>query len=130
MSKDVSLHPAKLEMSVDESGSNFSIGQRQLLCLARALLRPSPILLIDEATANVDFETDARIQAVLREHVKSTGTTLITVAHRITTILDYDRVAVLGEGRLLEFGSPEQLLVRRNGHFRGMAMKAGIVVPP
>jgi ABC-type multidrug transport system fused ATPase/permease subunit len=127
MAKDIAAHPLRLEAPVDEAGANFSIGQRQLLCLARALLRPAPVLLIDEATANVDFETDARIQAVLRQHVRDTGTTLVTVAHRIATVMDYDRVAVLGDGQLLEVGAPQELLAKPDGAFRAMAIKAGII---
>jgi len=130
MHADVSSHPLRLDLLVEEAGSNFSIGQRQLLCLARALLRrQAPLLLIDEATANVDFDTDARIQQALRQHLATNpGCTLVTVAHRISTVLDYDRVAVMGAGRLLEFGRPQELLRVEGGHFRSMAEKAGITV--
>lgn len=128
MQGDIAAHPLKLDMLVEEGGSNFSIGQRQLLCLARALLRRrAPLLLIDEATANVDFETDSRIQEALRCHLQANpGCTLITVAHRISTVMDYDRVAVLGNGKLLEFGAPQELLAKASGHFRQMAEKAGV----
>jgi ABC-type multidrug transport system fused ATPase/permease subunit len=113
-----------LDARIEEKGSNYSTGQRQLLCLARALLRPTKILVIDEATANVDHCTDMRIQAVLREHVKRTGCTLITVAHRISTIIDYDRIAVLDAGNLVEFGSPAELLAINGGAFKTLADKA------
>lgn len=130
LSKDAKAHPLGLEMPVEEDGGNLSAGQRQLLCLARALLRRSRILVIDEATANVDYQTDAKIQQVLREHCTATGCTLITVAHRISTIIDYDRIAVLGAGRLLGFGSPSELLSHADGEFRQMAIKASVPVPP
>lgn len=113
-----------LDARVEEKGANFSTGQRQLLCLARALLRPTKILVIDEATANVDHETDKRIQAVLREHVKRTDCTLITVAHRISTIIDYDRIAVLDSGSLIEYGTPAELLAIQGGAFKSLADKA------
>jgi ABC-type multidrug transport system fused ATPase/permease subunit len=128
MSKEVSSNPLKIDMVVEEGGSNFSVGQKQLLCLARALLRPTPILVIDEATANVDYETDARIQSVLREHVKNTGCTLVTVAHRISTVVDYDRIAVLGSGQLLEYGSPKELYEKADGVFREMANRASVTI--
>jgi len=129
LSKEARAHPLGLDMPVEEGGSNFSAGQRQLLCLARALLRPARILVIDEATANVDYQTDAKIQQVLREHVKETGCTLITVAHRISTIVDYDRIAVMAAGRLVEFGSPAELMAFPQGQFRQMAIKASVPVP-
>ncbi len=130
MNSDIASHPLKLDMPVEDGGANFSVGQRQLLCLARALLRnPAPILLVDEATANVDFDTDARIQEALRQHlIDRPGTTMITIAHRISTIIDYDRVAVLGNGHLLEWGNPRELMAQK-GHFREMVEKAGIPLP-
>ena len=94
-----------------EMGSQpFSQGQQQLFCLARAMLRDSRILILDEATSNVDLETDKWMQEIIRKEFK--GHTVITVAHRIETILDSDVVAVLDKGVLVEFGSPEGLLSR------------------
>ena len=85
------------------------MGQRQLLCLARALLRKPKILCLDEATASVDIQTDALIQKLIRLHFADT--TIITIAHRLHTILDYDLVLVLEEGKVSEFGAPAQLRV-------------------
>ncbi|KAI8322463.1 P-loop containing nucleoside triphosphate hydrolase protein [Martensiomyces pterosporus] len=106
----VALKPAKLEMPVGEGGVNFSAGQRQLVCLARALLRRPKILVLDEATANVDHETDAAIQRVILSDIQ--GTTVISIAHRLQTIIGYDKVAVVDDGKIVEFGAPLSLLRR------------------
>jgi ABC-type multidrug transport system fused ATPase/permease subunit len=95
-----------LSSPVTESGNNLSQGQRQLLCLARALLKDPTILLMDEATASVDYATDARIQDTIREVKKS----VITIAHRLRTIIDYDKVLVLDRGEVIEYGAPWDLL--------------------
>ena len=92
---------------VAESGNNLSQGQRQLLCLARALLKAPKVLLMDEATASIDYATDAKVQATIRE---LQGNTIITIAHRLKTIVDYDKVIVMERGRLVEMGSPWELL--------------------
>ncbi|KAF7512373.1 hypothetical protein GJ744_001941 [Endocarpon pusillum] len=89
----------------------MSIGQKQLLCLARATLRKGSILILDEATASLDFDTDELVQGVIRRHF--VNRTIITIAHRLNTILDYDRVAVISEGRLIEFDSPANLLAQQ-----------------
>jgi ABC-type multidrug transport system fused ATPase/permease subunit len=89
-------------------GENFSLGQRQLFCLARALLRKSKIILMDEATASMDVETDAMIQKVIRDDFA--GCTIITIAHRLGTIRDYDRIIVMESGQIAEEGSPDELL--------------------
>jgi ATP-binding cassette subfamily C (CFTR/MRP) protein 1 len=88
----------------------LSQGQQQLFCLARAMLRKSKILILDEATSNVDSETDALMQQIIREVFAQN--TIITVAHRLKTISDSDMVAVLHEGKLIEFGPPSELLQR------------------
>ncbi len=109
---------------VSEGGSNFSVGQRQLLCLARAMLRKTKILILDEATAAVDLETDELIQATIRKQFNQC--TILTIAHRLNTILDSDRVAVLSKGRLVEMEKPGLLLKQPNSYFRAMVNDAGI----
>jgi ABC-type multidrug transport system fused ATPase/permease subunit len=111
-----------LESPVAESGSNLSQGQRQLLCLARALLKNPRVLMMDEATASIDYATDAKIQETLRELEDST---IITIAHRLQTIIDYDKVLVLDHGKVLEFDHPWTLINKENGSFRGMCMNSG-----
>ena len=111
-----------LSSPVSESGSNLSQGQRQLLCLARALLKSPRVLLMDEATASIDYKTDAKIQNTLRE-IK--GSTIITIAHRLQTIVDYDKVLVLDKGELMEFGAPWELIAKEEGMFRGMCEMSG-----
>jgi ABC-type multidrug transport system fused ATPase/permease subunit len=86
--------------------------------LARALLRKSKILVLDEATASVDAKTDQEVQATIRREFVDKGVSVITVAHRLDTVLGYDKIAVLGDGRLLEYGTPRQLLQMRNGELR------------
>ncbi|KAG4104317.1 P-loop containing nucleoside triphosphate hydrolase protein [Neocallimastix lanati (nom. inval.)] len=102
----------KLESEVRANGENFSVGQRQLLCLARAMVRDSPILVMDEATASVDIETDAIIQKALR--TKFSHVTVLTIAHRLNTIIDYDKILVLNKGEVLEYDTPKNLLFETN----------------
>ena len=106
-----------LDDDVTEEGSNFSVGQRQLLVIARALLRDTKIVIMDEATASVDADTDARIQRVMRAEFK--GSTCITVAHRINTILDSDYILVMDNGRAEEFDTPEYLM-QKGGLFKDL----------
>ncbi|RDA90239.1 hypothetical protein CP533_6863 [Ophiocordyceps camponoti-saundersi (nom. inval.)] len=110
-----------LSSPVTESGSNLSQGQRQLLCLARAMLKRPKVLVMDEATASIDYGTDSKIQETIRE---LTGT-VITIAHRLQTIVDYDRVLVLDRGEVVEFGHPWDLLAREEGSFRAMCDMSG-----
>ena len=111
-----------LASSVAESGSNLSQGQRQLLCLARALLKSPRVLLMDEATASIDYATDAKIQDTLRE---LKGSTIITIAHRLQTIVDYDKVLVLDKGEVVEYDAPWELMKMERGIFRGMCEMSG-----
>ncbi|EWM27872.1 multidrug resistance-associated protein 1-like isoform 1 [Nannochloropsis gaditana] len=114
--------PQGLLSEVEEGGKNFSLGERQLLCMARALLRHSRVLLLDEATSAVDAETDRLIQETIRTQFR--GATLLTIAHRIFTLVDYDRIAVLDAGTVVEFDTPLNLLKKKGGAFRGLAEKA------
>uniref|UniRef100_A0A1E1XAH8 Putative abc transporter n=1 Tax=Amblyomma aureolatum TaxID=187763 RepID=A0A1E1XAH8_9ACAR len=115
--------PGGLSAQVTEGGGNFSVGQRQLICLARAILRQNKILVMDEATANVDPRTDALIQTTIRENFKNC--TVITIAHRLHTIMDSDRVIVLDAGRILEFDEPYELMKSEASHFTGMVQHTG-----
>ncbi|XP_072636145.1 ATP-binding cassette sub-family C member 3 isoform X1 [Canis lupus baileyi] len=119
----VSSQPAGLDFQCSEGGENLSVGQRQLVCLARALLRKSRILVLDEATAAIDLETDDFIQATIRTQFESC--TVLTIAHRLNTIMDYTRVLVLDKGMIAEFDSPANLIAAR-GIFYGMARDAGL----
>ncbi|XP_037660285.1 canalicular multispecific organic anion transporter 1 isoform X1 [Choloepus didactylus] len=112
-----------LSHEVAEGGDNLSIGQRQLLCLSRALLRKSKILIMDEATAAVDLETDHLIQMTIQNEFSHC--TVITIAHRLHTIMDSDKVIVMDSGKIVEYGSPEELL-ENSGPFYFMAKEAGI----
>ncbi|GAA5937761.1 uncharacterized protein JCM15063_002109 [Sporobolomyces koalae] len=111
-----------LGTAVSAGGHNFSAGQRQLLALARALLRRSSVIIMDESTASVDFETDEKIQQTIREGFSDS--LVITIAHRLRSIIDYDKILVLDKGELAEFDSPAELLKNRDGIFRGMCEKA------
>ena len=106
--------PGQLNYQLKETGCNFSVGERQLVCLARALVQKSKIIIMDEATANVDFKTDRLIQEVIRHKFKDC--TVLTIAHRLYTIMDYDKVLVLDGGRVVEFDKPE-VLIRTGGLF-------------
>lgn len=110
--------PDGLDTKLTEGGSNFSVGQRQLVCLARAVLKHNKILIIDEATANVDHNTDALIQETIRSKFQSC--TVLTIAHRLNTIMDSDRVMVLDEGKLVEFDEPYLLLQKEDTLFSQM----------
>ncbi len=115
---------AGLEHEVAEGGENLSVGQRQLVCLARALLRKTKILILDEATAAVDLETDDLIQATIRKEFKDS--TVLTIAHRLNTIMDYDRIMVLDKGSIAEFDSPSALTDNKDTIFYSMAKDAGL----
>jgi ATP-binding cassette subfamily C (CFTR/MRP) protein 1 len=107
-----------LEDEVMEGGNNFSVGQRQLLVIGRALLQEASVIICDEATAAVDAETDARMQAIFRIDFKHA--TCLTVAHRLNTIMDSDYVLVMHDGKAAEFDTPGNLLEMQDGIFRGL----------
>ena len=121
----VSSLPLGLQHDITEGGGNLSVGQKQLVCLARALLRNSKILILDEATAAIDLETDDLIQRTIRTEFSEC--TVITIAHRLNTILDYNRVIVLSLGEIVEFDTPDDLLQNEKSVFYGMAKDAGLV---
>ncbi|KAJ3265284.1 hypothetical protein HDU77_005729 [Chytriomyces hyalinus] len=112
-----------LDYEVSEAGNNFSQGQRQLICMARAILRQTKVFFLDEATASVDESTDANIQTTIRNSFKDA--TVVTIAHRLKTIIDYDRVLVLERGRIEEFDTPANLLRKSNGIFSKMCQESG-----
>ncbi|KAI1315140.1 hypothetical protein EDD11_001245 [Mortierella claussenii] len=112
-----------LSFKVSQNGDNFSVGQRSLVCLARALLRKTKILILDEATAAVDVETDELIQKTIRKEFKDR--TILTIAHRIKTIMDSDKILVLEKGRVEEYESPQTLLQRPSSLFFKLAQQAG-----
>jgi ATP-binding cassette, subfamily C (CFTR/MRP), member 4 len=114
--------PKGLHSMVSEGGSNFSVGQRQLLCLARAVLSKSRILILDEATASVDRRTDQMLHETLEEAFRDS--TILAVAHRLDTVIENDYILVLGQGKVLEYGPPAQLL-RAGGAFRKMVEDTG-----
>ncbi|KAG8270389.1 Multidrug resistance-associated protein 4 [Homalodisca vitripennis] len=112
-----------LDTQVTEGGGNFSVGQRQLVCLARAILRDNKILVLDEATANVDPQTDALIQSTIRH--RFAHCTVLTVAHRLNTIIDSDRVLVMDAGSVVEFDHPHELLSHQDGLFFKLVQQTG-----
>ncbi|XP_067314085.1 ATP-binding cassette sub-family C member 5 [Pseudorasbora parva] len=118
----VSQLPNSLHSEVTDNGENFSVGERQLLCVARALLRHSKILLLDEATAAIDTETDRLIQDTIR--TSFSGCTTLVIAHRLNTVLNCNRIMVLDQGQILEFDTPSNLLANENSCFRAMMMAA------
>jgi ABC-type multidrug transport system fused ATPase/permease subunit len=119
-----------LDGLVEARGTNLSVGERQLLCLARAHLRSSKLLLLDEATASVDTVTDGKIQQTIRTDPRFASATRLIIAHRLQTIVDADTVVVMDNGRVGEVGPPRELLAKRPGDagamFAGLAADSGI----
>ncbi|KAK3356308.1 P-loop containing nucleoside triphosphate hydrolase protein [Lasiosphaeria hispida] len=122
--EDMSAFPS-LSTLVSEGGHNLSQGQRQLICLARAVLSRPKILVMDEATSAIDMETDASIQKSLRSEFGRNSTTLLVVAHRLSTVADFDRIVVMDAGRVVEFDSPRNLMGIRDGIFRSLVERSG-----
>ena len=118
MKEAVCHMPGGLDSQIAEGGSNLSHGQKQLICFARAILRKSKVLVLDEATASIDNETDERIQVLLRDRFKDS--TILTIAHRLNTIIDSDRVLVMDAGVVSEYDSPQVLLANEQGAFRSL----------
>ncbi|XP_023226978.1 multidrug resistance-associated protein 4-like [Centruroides sculpturatus] len=120
----ISKLPGGLDSHLTEGGRNFSVGERQLICLARTILRQNKILVMDEATSNIDKRTDSCLQKIIREKFESC--TVLTIAHRLHTIIDSDRVLVLDTGRIQDFDSPYALLKNVNGIFYNLVKKTGV----
>uniref|UniRef100_A0A915I9T3 ABC transporter domain-containing protein n=1 Tax=Romanomermis culicivorax TaxID=13658 RepID=A0A915I9T3_ROMCU len=119
--------PEGLSFQVAESGSNLSVGQRQLVCLSRAILKKSKILIMDEATAAVDLETDSYVQETIKEQFKDS--TVLTIAHRINTVVDCDRIMVFENGQLVEFDSPTFLMANEDSFFAKMVYETTSKIP-
>ncbi|CAN8003961.1 unnamed protein product [Ixodes hexagonus] len=122
---DVFRDDGGLDFEVAEDGCNLSLGQRQLVCLARAVLRKTKILVLDEATASVDMRTELLVQQTLRDVMR--GCTVLTIAHRLHTVLTSDRVVVMNQGRIVEVARPSELLADTTSAFCAMACEAGVV---
>ncbi|KAF0687503.1 hypothetical protein As57867_020707, partial [Aphanomyces stellatus] len=113
----------KLDSQVEENGENFSVGERQMLCMGRALLRQARIVVMDEATAAIDHETDQNLQRVIRTEFASS--TVLTIAHRLDTVLDADRILVFDQGRLEQCDAPNALLEQGSGIFFDLCSEGG-----
>lgn len=121
----IDMHKFHLDQVVEEEGANFSLGERQILALTRALVRQAKILILDEATSSVDYETDGKIQARIVEEFGDC--TILCIAHRLKTILSYDRILVLEKGEIAEFDTPWNLFKDEETIFRSMCERSGII---
>lgn len=119
----ISSLPDNINHLVHQGGENFSVGQKSLICLARAMLRKPSVLILDEASASLDVKSDSIIQESIRDDFKDC--TIITIAHRIGTIMQYDKVMVLDMGEIVEFDTPKKLLEKK-GAFYKLARKEGL----
>ena len=123
--KEYIFRKGGLEMVVENNGENFSVGQRQLLCLARAILRKAKILVCDEHSASIDPLTDELITQTIKVAFKDA--TMLAIAHRIQSVLEYDKVMVMDEGKVVEFGDPGVLKHVKGGAFNSLCVKAKCV---
>ncbi|KAG5892174.1 hypothetical protein JTB14_026412 [Gonioctena quinquepunctata] len=123
LKEEIEEFPAGLNTNVSEGGSNFSVGQRQLVCLARAIIRKNKILVLDEATANVDPQTDALIQTTIRK--KFAECSVLTIAHRLHTVMDSDKILVMNQGYIEEYNHPHVLLQNEKGLLRSLVDSTG-----
>ena len=114
-----------LSTTVSQGGLNFSQGQRQLLCLARSILQQPKIMILDEATSAVDKETDGLIQQAIRTEFGRNSSSLLVIAHRLSTVADFDRILVMDQGRMVEFGTPQELLSIKGGVFKDLVEQSG-----
>lgn len=126
--KSLSLEQRVLTFKIEESGSNLSQGQRQLICISRALINHPKILLMDEATANIDTKTDSIIQSLIRSKFRESS--VMTIAHRLNTIIDYDKILFLKDGLIVEQGHPYLLMSKQDSteetnHFKGLVKEGG-----
>jgi ABC-type multidrug transport system fused ATPase/permease subunit len=123
----LAAHVRSLDGALDAplTPTSLSVGQAQLLCLARAVLRKTKVLVLDEATASVDHRTDAVVQETIRREFA--GCTVLTIAHRIATIMDYDRILVLADGAAVELGTPQELLANPQSAFYALAKESKLV---
>ena len=112
-----------LDFKIKENGKNLSVGEKQLICICRAILRRSKIIVMDEATASIDFQTEEIIQNAINEIMKNS--TVLTIAHRIKTIIKYDKILVLENGEIKDFDSPEILKNKKDGIFYELYKKSG-----
>lgn len=123
MKEYVATLDMKLDAPVTDNGENFSVGYRQLICIARAMLCKSKIMVMDEASSSLDMQTDNVIQRTIRDTLLTC--TVITIAHRLQTVIDSDRVLVMEEGRLMEFDTPLNLLNDPKSHFYALVQATG-----
>ncbi|EPS98683.1 hypothetical protein FOMPIDRAFT_1125972 [Fomitopsis schrenkii] len=119
LQKDMTTDQITLETLIAGGGTNLSVGQRQIMALARALVRQSKLLILDEATSAIDYTTDIVIQKALREDLGK-DVTLLIIAHRLQTVMDADRIMVLDAGRIVKFGKPSDLLMDEGGMLRAL----------